>query len=248
MRGAAVALVIGFGLFAFGASPQAPAASERPAATARPPAAASAVARCLSCHTGPDGALDIVGLAALQGLPPEWAMLFEDAFDLDGDGVAGRLRHVSGGGGGVEGGGVEVGGAGAGGVDAGAKGGGARPVLGVYGRRLAAGRLSDFARIAGAAHDIDLADPAVMDAVLDAFVARSPDPALPPPASLARFEARGCAACHVTRTFEHEGRTHAPLSDFLLHDLGEGFVRTAPLWGCDECLDAPGHGEEDAVE
>lgn len=45
----------------------------------------------------------------------------------------------------------------------------------------------------------------------------------------------------MTDTYEHSGRTYAPLSDFLLHDLGEGPVRTAPLWGCATCLEAPGH-------
>ncbi len=186
------------------------------AALLAPPAAAEApaVPRCLACHLEPDGRLDIVGIAPLEALPPEWPILHEDAFDLDGDGVAGRLRYVTG-----------------------ARG----PVIALYGRRLAAGRLEDFARIAGAAHGIDLSDPAVLAEVAAAFRALSPDPAPPAPEALRAFEARGCAACHVTDTYEHSGRTYAPLSDFLLHDLGEGPVRTAPLWGCPTCLEAPGH-------
>ncbi len=183
-----------------------------------PPAAAEApaVAQCLACHLRPDGRLDITGIAALEGLPPEWAIVHEDSYDLDGDGIAGRLRYVTGQGG---------------------------PVMALYGRRLAAGRLEDFARIAGAAHGIDLSDPAVLEEVAAAFRARSPDPAPPSPEALRAFEARGCAACHVTDTYQHAGRTYAPLSDFLLHDLGDGPVRTAPLWGCLECLRAPGHGD-----
>lgn len=173
-----------------------------------------AVGQCLACHVGVDGAFDIVGLAAMEGLPPEWPFLFEDAFDLDGDGIAGAIRHVS---------------------------GAAGPTIGLYGSKLAAGRLEDFARIASAAHGIDLSDTAAMDAVLDAFLALSPDPAPTPPTAIARFEARGCASCHVTETFEHEGRAYMPLSDFLMHDLGEGPVRTTPLWGCPECLRAEGH-------
>ena len=175
-----------------------------------------AVGRCLACHLGDDGALDIVGLDAMRSLPPEWTILWEDAFDLDGDGIAGTMRYVSGGDG---------------------------PIVGLYGSGLAAGRLEDFARIAGVAHGIDVSDPTAMNAVLDAFLALSPDPAPMDPLALARFEARGCTDCHVTHEFEHEGRAYAPLSDFLLHDLGEGPVRTAPLWGCGDCLEGVGHGK-----
>lgn len=175
------------------------------------------VAQCLACHLLADGsgAIDIVGLGALGGLPPEWALMDEDAFDLDADGIAGAVRYV-------------------GSADG--------PRTGIYGSALAAGRLEDFALIAGAAHGIDLSDPAVLGAVTRGLTVRSPDPAMPSPAALARFEARGCADCHVTRTFEHEGRAYAPLSDFLMHDLGDGPVRTAPLWGCPSCLEAEGHG------
>lgn len=174
----------------------------------------SAVDRCLACHLTPEGTVDIVGLGAMEGLPPEWPFLYEDAFDLDGDGVAGIMRMVSG----------EDG-----------------PIVARYGRALAAGRFEDFALIAGAAHGIDVSDPVVLASIRAAFEARSPDPAPPPEAALRRFEARGCADCHVTRAFEHEGRRYVPLSDFLMHDLGEGPVRTTPLWGCPGCLDAPGH-------
>ena len=174
----------------------------------------STAARCASCHVGPDGRFDIVGLAALESLPEEWSVLSEDAFDLDGDGIAGRLRYVSGGG---------------------------APLIAIYGRRLAAARLEDFARIAGAAHDIDISDAGVMRDLLATLKALSPDPVLPSPKALARFEARGCGGCHVTRTYSHGAREYAPLSDFLLHDLGDGEMRTTPLWGCPECLEAPGH-------
>lgn len=194
------------------AAVEGPSASPVSLVEALPPG--STAARCAGCHTGPDGRFDIVGLAALDSLPGEWAILSEDAFDLDGDGIAGRLRHVSGGG---------------------------VPMIAVYGRRLAAARLEDFARIAGAAHDIDVSDAAVMRDLLAALKALSPDPGLPSPGALARFEARGCDGCHVTRTYKHEGRDYMPLSDFLLHDLGKGEVRTAPLWGCPKCLEAPGH-------
>ena len=178
-----------------------------------------AVRRCLACHLVPGGATDVVGLGAMASLPPEWPFLHEDAFDLDGDGVAGRVQHVSGGG---------------------------EALVGLYGRRLAAARLEDFAAIAAVAHGIDLSAPGALDAVLDAFLARSPDPVPPPPEALARFEERGCAGCHVTDAFDHEGREYRPLSDFLMHDLGDGPVRTAPLWGCPACLEADGHGPDGA--
>lgn len=174
----------------------------------------TAAERCLFCHQRPGGEIDIVGLGAMAGLPHEWPFLFEDAFDLDGDGIAGVLRLVSG----------EDG-----------------PIVAWYGRSLAAGRFEDFAHIAGAAHGIDVSDPDVLAGVRAAFEARSPDPAPPAAEAVARFEARGCASCHVTRTFEHEDRVYMPLSDFLLHDLGDGPVRTAPLWGCPGCLEAEGH-------
>lgn len=174
----------------------------------------TAVEQCLSCHLTPSGALDIVGLNALEALPEEWPILFEDGFDLDDDGVAGVLRLVR---------------------------GPERALPATYGRALAAARFEDFALIAGAVHGIELSDEEVMAAVKAAFLARSPDPDPPDAPALARFESHGCAACHVTRTFDHAGRTYMPLSDFLLHDLGEGPRRTAPLWGCPECLDAPAH-------
>lgn len=173
-----------------------------------------AVTACLSCHLDEAGRLDIVGVAALSALPPEWPFLFEDQFDLDGDGVAGRMRFVSGADG---------------------------PMSAKFGQALAAARFEDFARIAGAAHDIDLSGPGVMDRLEAAFEARSPAPVSPfaSPSDLARFEAEGCARCHVTRSFDHAGQRLMPLSDFLLHDLGEGPRRTAPLWGCPDCVRGP---------
>lgn len=178
--------------------------------------ALSPVDQCLACHIAPSGALDIVGLEALESLPAEWSLIYEDAFDLDGDGIAGAVRFVSG-------------------PD--------RPLAAKYGRALAAARFEDFAMIAGAAHGVAVSEPDVMAAIKAAFEARSPKPDLPfaNAAAQQRFEARGCAACHVTRRFEHDGRAYMPLSDFLLHDLGDGPRRTAPLWGCPDCLDAPPH-------
>jgi len=179
-----------------------------------PDLGAENVAQCLSCHLTASGEIDIVGLSALEGLPEEWPFLFEDAFDLDGDGIAGAMRFVSG----AEG-----------------------PRAGLFGAALAAGRFEDFAKIAAGAHGIPIRDAAGMARIRAAFEALSPDPGPPDPAALARFEARGCAACHVTRRFEHAGRSYMPLSDFLLHDLGDGPRRTAPLWGCPDCLAAPDH-------
>lgn len=189
------------------------------AAPALPEPGPSAVQQCLSCHVDARGALDIVGLGALESLPPEWPFLFEDAYDLDGDGVAGAMRFVS--------------------TDT-------RPRAAKYGMSLAASRFEDFALIAGEAHGIDLSHPGDMRAVKDAFLVRSHDPDLPFADLEAqdRFEARGCAACHVTHTFTHGERTYMPLSDFLLHDLGDGPRRTAPLWGCSHCLTGPGHGPD----
>lgn len=180
------------------------------------------VAQCLSCHLIAEDRIDIVGLSALEGLPEEWQFLFEDAFDLDGDGIAGAMRFVSGQDG---------------------------PRAGLFGQALAAGRFEDFALIAAGAHGIAIESPEEMARIRAAFEARSPDPAgsIPDPGTLRRFEARGCADCHVTRRFEHDGAQYMPLSDFLLHDLGEGPRRTAPLWGCRECLSAPAHAPVDSA-
>ncbi|MEM7694167.1 MAG: hypothetical protein AAF318_06935 [Pseudomonadota bacterium] len=182
----------------------------------------AAVRQCLSCHVDGAGTLDIVGVSALSALPEEWQFLFEDAFDLDGDGVAGRMRFVSG------------------------KG---RPLAAKYGKSLAAARFEDFALIAAAVHDIDLSAPGVMDALSAAFEARSPAPTDPlaDAAVRAQFEARGCARCHVTRTFTHAGVTYRPLSDFLLHEMAGGPRRTAPLWGCPSCVTAPAHAAPGAL-
>lgn len=176
-----------------------------------------AVTECLACHVSEeDGPLDIIGIRALSGLPEEWQFLFEDAYDLDGDGVAGAMRYVSG------------------------KDG---ALAAKFGQSLAAARFEDFALIAGAAHDIDLSGPDIIATLEAVFEARSPEPTIPfvDDEARARFEARGCAQCHVTRTYEFEGKTYMPLSDFLMHDLGEGngLRRTAPLWGCEDCTTDP---------
>ncbi|MEL6587686.1 MAG: hypothetical protein AAFY65_06570 [Pseudomonadota bacterium] len=184
-------------------------------------ATSAAVEQCLSCHLQDDGQIDIVGIQALTALPSEWQFLFEDEFDLDGDGIAGRIRFVSG--------------------DEG-------PMIAKFGKSLAAARFADFALIAGAAHDIDLSEPMTLATLEAAFEARSPKPQWPfsDATAQARFEARGCAGCHVTQTFQMEGQTYMPLSDFLLHDLGDGLRRTAPLWGCPSCVtDAAPHSLPD---
>lgn len=173
----------------------------------------SPVARCLSCHL--IGAqIDITGVRALQHLPPDWPMLFEDANDRDGDGIAGRVRFVSGGG---------------------------TPRIGIWGQSLAAARFQDFAQIAGAAHAIDVR--AALPEIRATFERLSPAPTSPfaRPADRDRFVARGCNACHVLHSYTVDGQQVMPLSDFLLHDLGNGARRTAPLWGCGpRCLDT-GH-------
>ncbi|MEL7300808.1 MAG: hypothetical protein AAFM92_10525 [Pseudomonadota bacterium] len=187
------------------------------AAWAEPPGdGTNLVAQCVSCHLTPDGGIDIVGLAALKGLPEEWPFLFEDAYDLDDDGIAGRMRFVSG----KEG-----------------------PSVGIFGSALSAGRFEDFASIAAGAHGITIRGEAEMRRLNAAFEVLSPSPGLPfaTDDDQARFEERGCASCHVTRTFEHAGETYMPLSDFLLHDVGDGPRRTAPLWGCPSCLKSQGH-------
>ncbi|MEL6573046.1 MAG: hypothetical protein AAFQ64_15380 [Pseudomonadota bacterium] len=172
-------------------------------------AEADAVAQCLSCHIVGDQ-LDIVGITALKQLPEAWPMLFEDAFDRDNDGIAGRVQFVSGADG---------------------------PLIGKWGRSLAAARLEDFASIAGAAHDIPIDDQ--LDEILKTFERLSPAPPNPfaSQSDLRLFEGNGCADCHVTQTYEVDGMPVMPLSDFLLHDLGDGDVRTTPLWVCDAaCL------------
>lgn len=53
------------------------------------------------------------------------------------------------------------------------------------------------------------------------------------------FNTMGCAACHKMTTTtgvdasfpELSNQTIHPYTDVLLHDLGEGYFRTAPLWG-----------------
>ncbi|MEL6550298.1 MAG: hypothetical protein AAFQ54_08620 [Pseudomonadota bacterium] len=174
-------------------------------------AGADPVAQCLSCHVTDDGTLDIVGLKALSALPEEWQFVFEDAFDLDADGIAGRMRFVSGADG---------------------------PQAAKFGQSLAAGRFEDFAALAGAAHDVDLSEPGTTAKVRAAFEALSPAPVSPfaNQADQAAFEARGCADCHTTQSFDFEGQDVMPLSDFLLHETDEGPRRTAPLWGCRSCL------------
>lgn len=157
-----------------------------------------------------DGQLDIIGVRELGAIPPDWPMLFEDPLDRDGDGIAGRVGLVSGGG---------------------------RPLLGKWGSRLAAASFSDFARIAGAAHDIAIDDPGLLGEIEAAFVALSPAPVSPfsNEAERRAFEARDCSACHVTDSYSVDGRLVTPLSDFLLHDMGEGPRRTTPLWTCAGC-------------
>ncbi|MEO1551675.1 MAG: hypothetical protein AAFR93_14800 [Pseudomonadota bacterium] len=168
------------------------------------------VQQCLSCHLY-QGQLNIVGVDALNHLPETWPLMYADPDDRDGDGIAGRVSFVSGGG---------------------------TPLIGKWGRNLAAAHLADFAKIAGAAHDIPL--DGALDQIEAAFERLSPQPsatAFATPQLRQRFNARGCAGCHVTASFAYQGRDITPLSDFLLHDLGYGERRTTPLWYCDaDCL------------
>ncbi|MCO8145167.1 hypothetical protein NHN26_08005 [Rhodovulum tesquicola] len=120
-----------------------------------------------------------------------------------------------------------------------------QPLIAKWGENLAAARFRDFALIAGAAHGIRIDDVAQIAEVEAAFAALSPDPVSPfeTPEELTKFEADGCATCHVTRTYEVDGVTYMPLSDFLLHDLGDGEKRTAPLWGCRDCISGNPHAD-----
>lgn len=158
-----------------------------------------------------DGELNIIGVTELRHLPAEWPMLFEDVYDRDGDGIAGRVRFVSGNG---------------------------APMIGKWGASLAAARFEDFAKIAGAAHDIDVSED--MGAIYALFAQLSPRPPAPFATDTDRqkFVSRGCSACHVTQSYTFDGRPITPLSDFLLHDLGDGETRTTPIWACTgRCLD-----------
>ena len=88
---------------------------------------ASLVQDCLACHIDGEGRFDIIGVRALEAMPAEWPLQFEDSYDLDGNGIAGQVQFVSGGG---------------------------RPLIAKWGSNLAAARLEDFALIAAKAHDI----------------------------------------------------------------------------------------------
>ncbi|WP_114008393.1 hypothetical protein [Cohaesibacter intestini] len=176
---------------------------------------------CLSCHIDEAGKLDIVGIKALDALPPDWQMRFEDAFDMDSDGIAGRLQFVSGHG---------------------------QPLIAKWGSNLAAARFEDFALIASAAHAVPLESDAIIKTVKEAFAARSPSPTSPfaTEGERGRFDAQGCPLCHVTETFEFEGQDVMPLSDFLLHDMGgpnDKPKRTKPLWGYSQSLWQTAHAQ-----
>ncbi len=176
---------------------------------------------CLSCHIDRAGKLDIVGIKALDALPPDWQMRYEDAFDMDSNGIAGRIQFVSGHG---------------------------TPLIAKWGSNLAAARFEDFALIASAAHAVPLENGATIRAVKDAFAARSPSPTTPfaTEGERAHFEAQGCPLCHVTETFEFEGQELMPLSDFLLHDLNDPSgkaKRTKPLWGYRKSLWQTAHAQ-----
>lgn len=177
---------------------------------------------CLSCHINRAGKIDIVGIKALDALPPDWQMRYEDAFDLDSNGIAGRIQFVSGHG---------------------------KPLIAKWGSNLAAARFEDFALIASAAHAVPLENDATIKAVKDAFAARSPSPTSPfaTEGERSRFKAQGCPLCHVIETFEFEGQEVMPLSDFLLHDLDDDpsgkARRTKPLWGYRKSLWQTAHAQ-----
>ena len=82
-----------------------------------------------------------------------------------------------------------------------------------------------------------------MQEIRQTFEALSPDPTVPflNKAEERVFEARGCAGCHVTHTFEFEGEVLMPMSDFLLHETSAGFRRSTPLWGCRSCIFEAAH-------
>ncbi|MCP8900970.1 di-heme oxidoredictase family protein [Gilvimarinus xylanilyticus] len=87
----------------------------------------------------------------------------------------------------------------------------------------------------------ELTDAQLMDLVTYSSLLAVPVPRdnLAGSTGLAQFESFGCAGCHrPTATTgsntdfpEIANQTIHPFTDLLLHDLGEGAFRTAPLWG-----------------
>lgn len=101
--------------------------------------------------------------------------------------------------------------------------------------------------------------PSSLTRLIDRFVGEAmlpPSPAAPDAeAGRAVFTAAGCAACHRPAFQLANGRTIAPYSDLLLHDMGMGLAdhmqegeasgrewRTAPLWGIGQALRAANVG------
>jgi CxxC motif-containing protein (DUF1111 family) len=95
--------------------------------------------------------------------------------------------------------------------------------------------------------------PSSLTRLIDRFVDEAMLPPVPQSANAAAgraiFAAAGCTACHRPSFQLADGRTIAPYTDLLLHDMGMGLAdhmaegqasgrqwRTAPLWGIGQAL------------
>jgi CxxC motif-containing protein (DUF1111 family) len=95
--------------------------------------------------------------------------------------------------------------------------------------------------------------------LIDRFVGEAMLPPVPQAtnaeAGRAIFSSAGCTACHSTSFKLPDGRSIAPYTDLLLHDMGFGLAdhmaegeasgkewRTAPLWGIGQALRAENVG------
>lgn len=167
--------------------------------------AADSVSKCLSCHLTDNGKLNITGVKEIEGLPDTWSLLFFDPFDLNDDGISGQISIVNGGG---------------------------TPLIAKWGSNLAAFKFEDFADIASEVHDININSQLEMDNIRKLFKSLSPEPIhqVLEPSTSKIFVEHGCSSCHVLESYILEEKIVFPYSDFLLHDVGYGLKRTAPLW------------------
>ena len=160
----------------------------------------------------------LAGLGLLEAVDEQTVLALSDENDCDGDGISGRPSLVGG--------------------------------------RL--GRFGTVAQHASLAERIAVEAPGLDAGALErleTFVRLLGMAPQRPGTSGAAFEAMGCTHCHVatlttgdTHPFaELRGQTIHPYTDLLLHDLGAGERRTAPLWGRGGGDFSAHHGEAQAA-
>jgi CxxC motif-containing protein (DUF1111 family) len=211
-------------------------------------------------HTSPRVAPQMIGLGLLENIPESTLINWEDAADADGDGISGRVNRVYD----IEKQTLQIGRFGWKSNTPNIK----QQCAGAFFGDM--GLTSSFHPEEGCttgdcAGQANGGSPEVEEKALNQVALYSSNLAVPQQRDFDNetvkrgydlFVNTGCSSCHKTNIQLNDGQIISPLTDLLLHDMGEGLAdnrndnlatgtewRTAPLWGMGLIPTVNGHQE-----